>query len=81
MATAAHDGFARALVPSHTPYDGDLIFGCATARRGPPSEDVIPMLGHYAAICMTRAIARAIWEATPSDGDALPTLRSVLGQD
>ncbi|MEC9102415.1 MAG: P1 family peptidase, partial [Pseudomonadota bacterium] len=26
MATAAHDGYARSLVPSHTPMDGDLIF-------------------------------------------------------
>ena len=80
LATAAHDGFARALVPSHTPYDGDLIFASSTARRGPPAEDVMPLLGHYAAICMARAIARAIWEATPSDNDALPTFRQTLGQ-
>lgn len=75
LATAAHDGFARALVPSHTPYDGDLIFASSTARRGPPSAEVMPVLGHFAAICMARAIARAVWEATPSDGDALPTFR------
>lgn len=81
LATAAHDGFARALVPSHTPYDGDLIFVSSTARRGPPSDEVMPLLGHYAAVCMARAIARAIWEATPSDDDALPTFRQALGQD
>ena len=75
LATAAHDGFARALVPSHTPYDGDLIFASSTARRGPPSDEVLPVLGHFASVCMARAIARAIWEATPSDGDALPTFR------
>ena len=75
LAIAAHDGFARALVPSHTPYDGDLIFASSTARRGPPSDDVLPLLGHYAAVCMARAIARAIWEATPSADDALPTFR------
>jgi D-aminopeptidase len=81
LATAAHDGFARALVPAHTPYDGDLIFASSTARRGPPSDEVMPLLGHYAAVCMARAIARAIWEATPSDDDALPTFRQALGQD
>ncbi|MFA8384994.1 MAG: P1 family peptidase [Pelagibaca sp.] len=81
LATAAHDGFARALVPSHTPYDGDLIFASSTARRGPPSVEVMPMLGHYAAVCMARAIARAVWEATPSDGDALPTFRQERGQN
>ena len=79
VATAAHDGFARALVPAHTPYDGDLIFAASTARRPPPKADVLPLLGHYAAICMARAIARAIWEATPADGDALPTFRETLG--
>ena len=81
LATAAHDGFARALVPSHTPYDGDLIFASSTARRGPPSDEVMPLLGHYAAVCMARAIARAIWEATPSDDDALPTFRQELRQN
>ena len=81
LATAAHDGFARALVPAHTPYDGDLIFASSTARRGPPSDEVMPLLGHYAAVCMARAIARAIWEATPRDDDALPTFRQALGQN
>lgn len=78
LASAAHDGFARALVPSHTPFDGDLIFACSTARRGPPAEDLWPLLGHYAATCMARAVARAIWEATPDPGDALPTFRQSL---
>ena len=80
LATAAHDGFARALVPAHTPYDGDLVFACATARKEPPREDVMPLLGHFAAICMARAIARAVWDATPADGDALTTFRQTLGR-
>lgn len=80
LATASHDGFARALVPSHTPYDGDLIFAASTARRGSPSDEVMPMLGHFAAVCMARAIARAVWEATPSADDALPTARQKILQ-
>ncbi|MFP7569718.1 P1 family peptidase [Marivita sp. S2033] len=78
LATAAHDGMARAIVPAHTPFDGDLVFASSTARRRPPSEDIAPLLGHYAAVSLSRAIARAIWEATPSDGDALPTFRNSL---
>ena len=35
LAIAAHDGFARALVPSHTLMDGDLIFAAATGSRPP----------------------------------------------
>ena len=30
LATSAHDGIARAIVPSHLPYDGDLIFASST---------------------------------------------------
>ena len=60
LATAAHDGIARALVPSHTPVDGDLIFA---ASYGEIECDDLIYLGHAAAICMARAIARGIYEA------------------
>lgn len=79
MATAAHDGLARAIVPSHTPFDGDLVFGVSTDRRPAPSPETLPMLGHAASVCLARACARAIWEATPEPGDALPCFREALG--
>ena len=60
LATAAHDGIARALVPSHTPMDGDLIFA---ASHGKIECDDLIYLGHAAATCMARAIARGIYEA------------------
>ena len=80
MATAAHDGFARALVPSHTPMDGDLIFAAATGARelNDPVSDTL-MIGHAAAICMARAIARGIFAATAAPGDPLPTWRQQFG--
>jgi len=34
LAVTAHDGLARAIVPSHTPLDGDLVFGVATGSDG-----------------------------------------------
>ena len=73
LATAAHDGFARALVPSHTPMDGDLIFAAATGARSidDPLADTL-MLGHAAATCMARAIARAVFHASPAQDDTLP---------
>lgn len=73
MATAAHDGYARALVPSHTPMDGDLIFAAATGARAltePVGETL--MIGHAAAICMARAIARGVYAATQAEGDPFP---------
>ncbi|WP_438990873.1 P1 family peptidase [Lentibacter sp.] len=78
LATAAHDGYARALVPSHTPMDGDLIFAAATGAR--PLENPIAdtlYLGHAAATVMARAIARAIYAATPLTNDPLPVWQSL----
>ncbi len=69
LATAAHDGIARAVIPSHTPLDGDLIFAVSTGEA--PVQDSI-LLGHIAATCMARAIARAIHAATRVDSDTLP---------
>ncbi len=60
LATAAHDGIARAVVPSHTPVDGDLIF---TASTGTTGCDDLVYLGHAAATCMARAIARGVFLA------------------
>ena len=73
MAIAAHDGMARAIVPSHTPLDGDLVFAAATGAY-PLSDPVTDtfQLGHAAATCLARAIARAIYHATPQPGDVQP---------
>lgn len=77
MATAAHDGMARALVPSHTPMDGDLIFGVSTNAK-PLDNDIADTLwlGHAAATCLARAIARGVWHATPKKNDTLPCFRA-----
>lgn len=80
LATAAHDGMARAIVPSHTPFDGDLVFAVATGERALADPLVDPFhLGHAAATCLARAIARAVYLATPSEGDLLPVWRDRYG--
>lgn len=73
MAVAAHDGIARAIVPSHTPMDGDLVFAVSTRQRplGHRLADAVD-LGHTAATCLSRAIAKAIFEATPEERDTNP---------
>jgi L-aminopeptidase/D-esterase-like protein len=80
MATAAHDGMARALVPSHTPLDGDLVFAVSTGARplGDPLADTFG-LGHAAACCLARAIARAVYLARPEAGDLQPAWSAVHG--
>ena len=77
MATAAQDGMARALVPSHTPLDGDLVFAAATGERAltDPMADTFA-LGHAAACVLARAIARAVYLATPMAGDLAPAWTS-----
>jgi D-aminopeptidase len=74
VATAAHDGIARACVPAHTPNDGDLVFALSTGAR--PAADVL-LVGHAAALCLSRAIARAVYAATPAAGDIMPCWKDV----
>lgn len=71
MAVAAHDGIARAIVPAHTPGDGDLVFGVSTGNHQ-LSEGELGLLGHVASICLARAIARAVFLAVPAPRDLLP---------
>ena len=74
LAVAAHDGMARAIFPSHTPFDGDLVFAVATGATelSDPARDPL-LLGHAGAICLARAIARGVWHARSEPHDLLPT--------
>jgi D-aminopeptidase len=73
LAVAAHDGIARAIVPAHTPHDGDLVFSVATGTRPLPDDRRAQLeIGHAAALCLSRAIARAVYLARPEAGDLLP---------
>jgi L-aminopeptidase/D-esterase-like protein len=80
LAIAAHDGMARAIVPSHTLLDGDLVFAAATGAV-PLADPVADQfaLGHAAAACLARAIARAVYAATPMPGDILPAWKARFG--
>jgi L-aminopeptidase/D-esterase-like protein len=66
LAIMAHDGMARALRPAHAPMDGDTVFAAATgaAPQVPTLRDMTE-IGQTAADCLARAIARAVYEATP----------------
>ncbi|HBS49157.1 MAG TPA: peptidase T4 [Rhodobacteraceae bacterium] len=73
VATAAHDGIARAILPAHSPGDGDLVFALSTgARPLAQPETGLTLIGHAASLCLSRAIARAIHLARPAPGDLLP---------
>ena len=75
LAVNAHDGMARAIVPAHTPLDGDLVFGVSTSNETPVDMATYSAIGAAAATCLSRAIARAVYEATSADGDIIGTYR------
>ena len=80
LAIAAHDGFARAIWPAHTPIDGDLVFALATGRSGiEPDLAMSIELCAAAAATMARAIARGVYAAEAADGDLMPTWRGRHG--
>jgi L-aminopeptidase/D-esterase-like protein len=73
VAIMAQDGLARAIRPIHTPFDGDVIFVLATGSRALGAEGrpaLLLELGHMAADCVARAVARGVYEAETL-GDAL----------
>jgi len=81
MAIAAHDGLARAILPSHTPFDGDLVFAAATGAK-PLRDPVVDaaIVGHAASVRLSRAVARAVHLARTEDGDLLPCWREVFAR-
>jgi D-aminopeptidase len=52
------------------------VFSVSTGAKpvADPIFDLIA-LGHAAAVCLARAIARAVYEAKPAPGDMFPTWR------
>jgi len=73
IAIMAQDGYARAIQPVHTPFDGDTIFVLATGRFKLGRDKrarAIGEAGALAADCVARAIARGVYEAE-SLGDAI----------
>lgn len=65
LAIMAQDGFARAIRPVHTPFDGDVVFALSTSARPLPeaAELALTELGAAAADTLARAIARGVHEA------------------
>ncbi len=66
VAQMAHDGFARAISPTHTPGDGDTIFALATGAHDGPAS--LMTVGALAAEVMAEAIVRAARAATSLPG-------------
>lgn len=66
LAQMGHDGFARAIVPVHTMFDGDTIFALATGKI--KSELDITTIGALGVEAMEEAILRAVFNAKSISG-------------
>ena len=79
LAVTAHDGMARAIVPAHTPLDGDLVFGVATGDASDVDPNAFREIAAAGATCLSRAIARGVYAATAAKGDIIPTYQDLNG--
>jgi L-aminopeptidase/D-esterase-like protein len=73
VAQMAHDGYARAISPVHTPVDGDAVFVLATGARAGSAD--AGQIGALAADAVASAIVRAARQATSVPG--YPALRDL----
>ncbi len=76
LASVAHDGLARAVVPAHTIFDGDTLFALATNRGGPVSSTTdLDRVDAAAAAAVASAVIDAVTQATALDG--IPAARDI----
>ena len=72
VAQMAHDGLARCIRPSHTPWDGDTLFAVSTGKwTGSADEGLV---GALAADVLSTAILRGLtqassWQSYPAARD------------
>jgi L-aminopeptidase/D-esterase-like protein len=74
IAQMAHDGYARAINPVHTMSDGDTIFSMSTGTTDVVADE--SAIGAIAATVMSRAIVRAVMQAT-----SIPALNLIAYRD
>jgi L-aminopeptidase/D-esterase-like protein len=71
VAQRTHDGFARAVKPAHTSFDGDVAFVCATGGSTTPFD----IVAECAADAAADAIRDAVRSAAPVAG--VPAVRTI----
>lgn len=80
VAQMAHDGFALAIRPTHTPFDGDIVFALSTApdaaTAAPCAPTLLAQVGALAVEAVARSIVRAVCDATTLAD--IPALRDLL---
>lgn len=75
LAQMGQDGFAQAIRPAHTLYDGDTLFALATGQRPADNNADFNVVSAFAADVVAEAIRNAVREATSMGG--IPAARDV----
>lgn len=66
LVTVAHDGLARTIMPAHTLYDGDALFGLATGQATTRPSTIALEVAVVRAV--EAAVLRAVLTAEPMGG-------------
>ncbi len=78
LASLAHNGLARAIVPLHTGWDGDTVFALATGEKEAP----VDIAGAVGAELMEKAVREALKKAASLSGvPSLSELRADENRD
>ena len=59
LSMSAHDGFARCISPSHTLYDGDVIFSLATGETTTNLAQLNMLAAHVVSLAIQNAVLKA----------------------
>ena len=59
LSMSAHDGFARCILPSHTLYDGDVIFSLATGEITTNLAQLNMLAAHVVSLAIQNAVLKA----------------------
>jgi L-aminopeptidase/D-esterase-like protein len=72
LSMSAHDGFAKSIFPSHTLYDGDVIFSLATGEISTDLNRVNILSAYVISLAIQRAILKAsMMFGIPSHNDII----------
>ena len=72
-------GMARAIFPVFSSFEGDIVFAAATGKT--PLKDpqmALPWIGAVAANCLSRAIARGVYESIGYLPNGTPSYRNLF---
>ena len=60
VAIAIHDGIARCIRPSHTPFDGDVVFSCSLSEDESGDDYTVMRLAIVASRLTVEAVLKAV---------------------